>query len=219
MLTRQLALVAIVVGVWLLSGCAATRSTFDVPAVQAQASTPKGLVQITDVRDIRRFEAAPRNPSTPSLQNPEELKDRAITSRAIARKRGGYGNAMADILLPDGRTVGQIVREAITQALREQGYAVVADGQSPELDKALPLQVEIEQFWAWFTPGLMQISVEFQGVLVLKSEALTGRKEEIVRGYAIVKGMAATDAEWREVVQSGVADLVKNVKAVVKAAE
>jgi hypothetical protein len=190
-----------------------------VPATQAQATTAKGLVQVTEVKDIRRFEAAPRNPSTPSLQDPEELKDHTITSRAIARKRGGYGNAMADILLPEGRTVAQIVREAVTKALQEQGYAVVVDNKSPELDKALTLQIDIEQFWAWFTPGLVQISVEFQGILVLKGEALTGRKEEVVRGYAIVKGVAATDAEWQAAIQSGVDDLVKNVKAVVKAAQ
>lgn len=218
MIARQLALVCALVAVWLAAGCAATRSTFDVPATQAQASTTKGFVHITDVKDIRRFEAAPRSPSTPSLQYPEELKDRAITSRAIARKRGGYGNAMADILLPEGRTVEQVTREAVTKALLEQGYAVVVDGTSPEFDKALPLQVDIEQFWAWFTPGFVQISVEFQGILVLKGEALTGRREETVRGYAIVKGMAATDTEWREAIQAGVNDLTKNLKAVIRAA-
>jgi hypothetical protein len=47
------------------------------------------------------------------------------------------------------------VREAVTKAPAEQGYAVV-DTKSPEFNKALPLQVDIDQFWAWFSLGSPQ---------------------------------------------------------------
>lgn len=200
---------------WLLSGCAATRSTFDVPIAQAPADAARGFVKITQVRDQRRFEAAPRNPSTPSLQNPDEIDDPAIASRAIARKRGGYGKAMADILLPEGRTVEQLVREAVTQAVREQGYAVV-DEPSPAFGQALPLAVDIQQFWSWATPGFWQMTVEFEGILLLNGEALLVSPQEVVRGYSIVKSMAITDEVWRQVMQQGIADLVEQVKAKVR---
>ena len=36
------------------------------------------------------------------------------------------GISRAEILLPEGRTVEQIVREAAAKALAEKGYAVVA---------------------------------------------------------------------------------------------
>lgn len=203
----------------LLTGCAATRSTFDVqstpPTSQASGKT---FIKLTEVRDLRQFEAAPRNPSTPSLQDANEIKNPAITSRAIARKRGGYGNAMADILLPEGRTVQQLVRETVTKAVSERGYAVVDSG-SPEYAAALPLQVDIQQFWAWFSPGFWQISLEFEGIVILRSEALVGDKADRIRGYAILKGMVASDAEWKEVVQLGVADLGAKIKAAVKPAE
>jgi hypothetical protein len=185
---------------------------------QAPAVAAKGFAKITEVRDIRRFEAAPKEPSTPSLENAQELKNAAITSRAIARKRGGYGMAFANVLLPEGRTVELVVREAVAKALIEQGYEVV-DAKSPQYEKALPMQVDIDQFWAWFTPGFWQVTVEFRGLLLVKAEGLTGRKEDIVRGNAEVKGMAVTDSEWKEVVVAGVNDLTKNLKAVIKPAQ
>jgi hypothetical protein len=207
--------------VGLVSGCATTRSTIDMPgaptAAPTQPAAARAFVKITDLKDLRRFEAAPKDPSTPSLENPAEIQNRAITSRAVARKRGGFGAALADILLPEGRTVEQVVREAVTKALLEQGYAVV-DATSSEFSKALPLQVDIDQFWAWFTPGFATVQVEFRGLLMLKGEAVTGRKEAIVQGYGIVKGMVITDAEWREVLVAGVNDLTKNTKAVIKPA-
>jgi uncharacterized lipoprotein YajG len=208
--------------VGLFSGCATTTSTVDVqsaqaPAAQAPAVAAKGFAKIMEVRDLRRFEAAPKDPSTPSLENAQELKNAAITSRAIARKRGGYGMAFANVLLPEGRTVELVVREAVAKALTEQGYEVV-DAKSPQFDKALPVKVDIDQFWAWFTPGFWQVFVEFRGLLMLKAEALTGRNEDIVQGSAVVKGMAATDAEWKEVVVAGVSDLTKNLRAVIKPA-
>jgi uncharacterized lipoprotein YajG len=208
--------------VGLFSGCATTTSTVDVqsaqaPAAQAPAVAAKGFAKIMEVKDLRRFEAAPKDPSTPSLENAQELKNAAITSRAIARKRGGYGMAFANVLLPEGRTVELVVREAVAKALTEQGYEVV-DAKSPQFDKALPVKVDIDQFWAWFTPGFWQVFVEFRGLLMLKAEALTGRNEDIVQGSAVVKGMAATDAEWKEVVVAGVSDLTKNLRAVIKPA-
>ena len=202
----------------LFSGCATTTSTVDVQHAQAPAVAAKGFAKITEVRDIRRFEAAPKEPSTPSLENAQELKNAAIISRAIARKRGGYGMAFANVLLPEGRTVELVVREAVAKALIEQGYEVV-DAKSPQYEKALPMQVDIDQFWAWFTPGFWQVTVEFRGLLLVKAEGLTGRKEDIVRGNAEVKGMAVTDSEWKEVVVAGVNDLTKNLKAVIKPAQ
>ena len=201
----------------LMSGCAVVRSTIDVPVGQPEPVPAKAFVKLTGIKDVRKFEAAPSDPSVPSLQNPEEIKDPAITSRAIARKRGGFGAALADILLPEGRTVEQVVREATTKAVNEKGYSVV-DERSPDYGKALPLQIDIKQFWAWFTPGFVQVSVEFEGILLVRGEALTGRKEEPVRGYAILKGLAATDREWQEVMQMGIADLVANLKAKIRPA-
>jgi hypothetical protein len=208
------ALLAITIA-WLMSGCATTRSTIDVSLIKTQQVPLKGFAKVLEVKDVRRFEATPSDPSIPSLQNSEEINDRAITSRAVARKRGGYGMAFAEILLPEGRTVEQIVREAATKALAEKGYAVVAEG-SPEFAKALPVNIEIHQFWSWFTPGFFLVSVEFVGLVSLKGEVLAGSNEETVRGYSIINAMAATDSQWQEVMQNGVQDLIEKMKTKLK---
>ena len=60
------------------------------------------------------------------------------------------------------------------------------------------------------------MSAEFEGILLLKSEALLVSPQEAVRGYGIVKGMAITDDVWQQVMQQGIADLVAQVKAKVR---
>ncbi len=109
----------------------------------------------------------------------------------------------------------QVVREAATKALAEKGYAVVNE-DSPDFSRALPVNIEILQFWSWATPGFFLVSVEFLGVVLLKGDVLAGGNEEAVRGYSIVKGMAITDSGWQEVMQNGVQDLIENMKAKIK---
>lgn len=208
----------------LFLGCT-TPLTFDVQPTQMPPASAKGFVKIAEVRDNRRFEVAPKDPHIPSLQKPGELSSGAITSRAIGRQRDSNGKAVGNVLLPDGRTVELVVREAVTKALAELGYAVV-DARSPQFEKALPMRVDIERFWAWFTPRppiLRGGSVEFRVVLALKAEALTGRKEVIASGYAIGKdvappeaGLPSTASEWRDVVVAGIDDLVTNLKAMIR---
>ena len=197
-----------------VGGCAATRSTFDVTGTSADQGTLASTTYVSIVRvtDKRMFEANPRNPSTPSLEKPEDINNRAITARAIARKRGGYGNAMADILLPEGRTVELVVREAVTKALREKGYRVV-EPASPEAAKALPLEVDIQQFWMWMTPGFFAITLEQRGIVTMNSVALVGGEAVVVQGYAKVSTMAATDDEWKKTITQGVNDFIEQMKA------
>ena len=202
---------AIITLTLLSTGCAIGRWTIDVSVTETQQVPAKGFAKILEVKDVRRFEAAPRNPSVPSLQSSTEISDRAITSRAVGRKRGGFGKAFGDILLPEGRTVEQVVREATTKALAEKGYAVI-DERSPEFAKALPVNIEIQQFWSWMTPGFWQVSVEFEGIVLLKGEVLAGSSEETVRGYSVIKTMAATGSRWQEAMQNGVQDMIDKMK-------
>ena len=203
---------------FLLSGCVMMRSTIDVPIPQAQLTSGKAFIKLSEVRDLRRFEAAPRNPSVPSLQDAEEIKDRSITSRAIGRKRGGFGQALADVLLPEGRTVEQLVRAVVTRAANERGYSVV-DQKSPEFEKALPLHVDIQQFWGWFMPqGFAQVSLEFESILSLEGAVVTGNRVGQVRGSSSVRGITVTDNDWQEVIKAGIADLIEKLRANLKPA-
>ncbi len=206
---------------WLMSGCAGTRSTVDVSVTKTYQVPVKGFAKVLEVKDVRWFEAKwswypfPRDHSVPSLERSTAIKNRAITSRAVGRKRDLYGRPFGDILLSEGRTVEQVVREATTKALAEKGYAVV-DEKSTEFAKALPVNIEIQQFWSWSTPGAFQGSLEFEGIVLLKSEVLAGRSEETVRGYSVIKIMVATDSRWQEVIQNGVHDMIEKMKTKLK---
>src|SRR5919201_4639639 len=194
-----------------LTGCATTRGVVDVPT--KMVSNPPGgpIVLIDRVTDRRVFEIDPRQANVPSLMNDAEIKDPTITSRAVARKRGGFGKALGDVLLPEGRTVMQVVEEALTRSLRESGLRVV-DKQDPQAAAATPIEADVEQFWAWFRPGAFQVAVEFESSVRLTSRLPALRGSELVNGSSRVTGMAATSETWQEAITKGVDDLVRNTR-------
>ncbi|WP_397444433.1 hypothetical protein [Pseudomonas chlororaphis] len=71
-----------------LFGCATSRSVVDIDG--SEVASGNGQKGVINVLDERRFEADPRSADIPSLKN-GEINDKAITERAIARKRSGYG--------------------------------------------------------------------------------------------------------------------------------
>jgi hypothetical protein len=208
MKTIRVAAAAILLAVS-LAACATNRGEIDL-RVAATPNPPGGpAVKITEVVDRRKFEIKPGEPNVPSLMN-GEINDAAITRRAIARKRNAYGAALGDILLPEGRSVAQLTEEALTKALREAGYRVVAAGD-PDYDKARPLQADVEQFWGWFRPGFAQITLQYEARVRLRGNWPSTAQE--VRGEAkIGRGMAATE-QWTEVFNAGLANLVENARA------
>ena len=173
------------------------------------------LVHIERVTDQRAFEADPRTANIPSLMNADEIRNPAITSRAIARKRGGFGKALGDILLPEGRTVMKLVEEALTRALQDAGYRVVA---KQDAAAAIPVEAEIEQFWAYFRPGFAQIAVEFETRVRIKAAMPRFQTSEPVKGVSRVTGQAATESKWIEAVNKGLDDFAANVSARAKRA-
>jgi hypothetical protein len=199
--------------------------SIDVQPTPVPAAAAQGRAQITAVRDNRRFQATPSDPSAPSLRNAEQLQDSTVTARAIGRERFSYGRAAGNVMLPEGRTVELLVRDAVAKALVQVGYQVVDTG-SAQSANALPLKIDIEQFWAWYTPRPPIAgggTVEFRAVLVIMGEAITGQKEVIVTAYAFGKGIASADSmlvstpdEWRGVLVAGVDDLAKNATAAMK---
>jgi len=207
----------------LLAGCATERSTIDVtpPGAVPAGALPatKAFVTITRVTDARTFEAEPSKASRPSLQRAADRENPAIRARAVARKRRPkqeyflyrFGEALADILLPAGRTVEQLVREEATLALSAKGYGVV-DAASAAKMNARPLELEIRQYWSWPTITFWTIKLEFEGIVVMRGDMLAGGAEQTVRGHALVEGIAGTDEQWRRTMERGAADLVSKMQ-------
>jgi uncharacterized lipoprotein YajG len=197
----------------LLGGCAVNRSEINVGVEKSKPSVAATVpVKLVDVTDKRQFALNPRRPSIPSLKN-GEIDNPAITKRAIARKRNSYGMAMGDVLLPPGRTVEDVVREALVKSLNDAGYRVLSQSD-PGYAAAPALSAEIDQFWSWFSPGFAEIAMEFKAEVRLIGDWPTAVNQRTVNGYARVTGFAGTESMWQETINKGIDNFIQSLKGV-----
>ena len=201
----------------LLSGCAAGRSTVEITPPTAVNPVGGAYAKIVTVDDVRKFEASPRMPRIPSLENASQITDPSITSRAVARKRGGFGKALGDVVLPPGQSVAGLVRAAAGKALADKGYTVVG-ADSPDYAAAAPLSIDIGQFWAWFSPGFASVHIDFEGTLTLRGAGLLDRDPTTVTSHLSHEGGAIFESDWAELVQRGIADLSQRIEETIKPA-
>ena len=182
----------------LLGGCATSRSYMRLDASHSSAAvtTATGKAVVIDtVQDSRKFEEKPSDPSIPSLKGGEDYKlDAEQRKRAIARKRNGWGKAMGDILLEDGQTVETLTRNLVADGFARHGYQVLAPGAVPPAD-ALHVNVTIDEFWAWFTPGMW--TVDMEGKIHTLIRTGTGVQLD-VRAYGKNSGASGKEDNWRE---------------------
>lgn len=200
-----------------LSACALGRSVIDVapPSASASALDAKAFAKIVEVRDSRKFEASPSDAGTPSLQSASEINDKNITSRAVARKRGGFGMALGDVVLPEGQTVSGLVRGAAQKALQEKGYAVVDEG-SPRYAAALPLSIDIVDFWSWFSPGFASVKIDFKGTLNMSGDSIVGPDSPPVTSRVSYETVVVFESTWSDLVRRGIIDLGEKMRERIK---
>ncbi len=191
----------------LASGCAYNRGQIELKMAETPNPATGTAVKFLQVTDNRRFEAAPTEPSIPSLKD-GAISNSAITSRAVARKRNWMGIALGDVLLPPGRTVTQMAREALTRALREAGYRVLGP-EDADYGRAVPLTVSVNDFWAWSTVA----NLEFKTDIRIEGNIEPLRGGLSVQGKARKSLVTGSNAEWMQVITMGLEDLNKNVKA------
>jgi len=207
--TRQLWLLCLPV-LFLGSGCATNRGILDVRVPEHHNPASGPAVRIARVTDKRVFEKSPRVASIPSLKG-GEIEDKTITLRAIARKRNGYGKAMGDILLPEGRTVEDLVREALAKSFRDAGYRVVEDASGLN-EKTVPVEADIEQFWSWVTPGFWAMSMEFEAKVNIKGDVPPFGDGETVRAYVELHTQGAGTRAWMNTLNKGIEAFVAETK-------
>jgi hypothetical protein len=191
-----------------LTQCALGQSEIDVATRAPKAPPPRQAVAIIEIRDLRSFQVDPGRPELPSLPSEAAIKDSRSTARTVGRTRNAYNMKLGDVVLPENQTVAGLVRDAVTTALREQGYAVVND-PAPGV---LPLSVDIQQFWAWFEPGLLTVNLEFVSHLLIYGQGVVARSPMFVQGRASATDAVATAGTWSQVVQQGLDNLVLNIR-------
>lgn len=197
-----------------LAGCALTRGELDLRVEEIANPNSTKTVKIVEVVDRRVFQVDPPKPFIPSLSN-NEVNDRSVQKRAVARKRNTYGAAMGDIVLPEGRTVEQLTKEALTRALREAGVRVVSEGV-PGHDAAIPLRAEIKKFWAWVTPGFWQITLQYEIEVTLIRDWPVAEGNRKISADARVTGAMASSTEWKELFDQGIRKLMDNTRQVIR---
>lgn len=208
---RALALVGLVLG--LTTGCATNRSQIAITAPANVVINTTGMpVKIVAARDSRKFTVNPSNPSLESLANPIDIANPAVTGRAIARKRNGFGQALGDVMLPEGKTVTALVVDAVRSALHEKGYRVV-DDKSPDHATALPLALDVKHFWAWIRPGFWSLEMKFNANVAITSTELVGQDGQLVHAESMMNVQGAFESNWQELIQNGVTVLVAQLKA------
>lgn len=194
----------------LMSGCATTRSQMrvTVPAPRAAVVSGGQPLVIDTLRDVRTFEADPRDPSTPSLKKGAAY---ALTAagrkQAIARKRGGFGHAFGDILLPPDENVETLTRQLLTNAFAARGYSVIDATGAPA--NATHVSADIQQFWAWFTPGFWSATMETHIKTLLTIVSPQGQRKLTVTGYGRNSVQTGREANWQLVYQRAFEDYLK----------
>jgi hypothetical protein len=169
-------------------------------------------VKFAEVSDRRVFQVNPSDSSVHSLRD-DKIADTALTARAIARKYAG--RPAGDVILPEGRTVADLVREAVTKAFRESGYQVLASGDVG-YDGVIPVAIEVVRFWAWEDPASSKANLKFEGELRITGDVGSFKTGEIVRASAQVSRIVTSTPAWREVFALGLNELVKNTGATLR---
>lgn len=191
-----------------LGGCVTGTRTIELtPPTHDGEKKASRAIYIGDISDKRIFEAKPASPSTPSVKGDLAKVPKEKLNTLIGRQRNAYGKAMGDVALIEGNTVQKEMRDLLVLGLEGRGYTVSDDQNTP-----LKMDVDIDQFWAWFTPGMWAVSFEakLDSKIHLSEDGVN--KEISVEGYGLNKAQVASDANWALAYQRAFSDFLKNLE-------
>ncbi len=194
----------------LIGGCATSRGVLKVQPIASVNPSTGPEVKIVEVKDSREFQLKPPKPSIPSLKD-GDINNPAKTSRAIARKRNGYGMALGDILLPEGQSVSGLASAALVRGLRASGYRVLEKGD-PGYANAVPLVVEVQQFWAWFSPGFWSANLDFLATISVTGPLAPFTDGELFEGEIRLSTQVANTRAWMNTVTKGLDNLNADIQ-------
>ena len=198
----------------LTSGCVTGRRTIPL-TIPAQANYPalKGSVYLAQVIDARTFMNKPSDPAVPSINGDVTTMTSDQKTMMIGRQRNGYGRAMGDIGLPEGDSVIQVTKSLFEQSLKRRGFALSTDPKSPK-----SAVVSIDEFWAWFSPGVFTLSFESRVYCTITIKNDDQTTKAVIHGYGLNRGQVASDANWQLAYQRAFDDfLIKSEPELQKA--
>ena len=190
------------------TGCATKVLQVSSPA-PIEPAVIKGYVKISEVNDLRQFQKAPKDPSTPSIEG-DLIDDKKLTDKSIGRMRHGlYHKALWNYTIKGDEDIYDVCRKIAVGSLSRAGYVTVADGHE-NYDNAVPVAVDILQFWAWMQPKF-NIDLHFDGELHIRSLDAQKQIDVSAKGEHMFSTGFAGGSAWTKVVNEGVKDLDKNL--------
>ncbi len=96
----------------------------------------------------------------------------------------------------------------MSEGLRSRGY-ILTDKE----DATVKIDVSVNRFWGWFTPGMWVVSFETQIGTTLDISTSSGDQKLDIEGYGINHGQVASDANWRLAFDRGFADYLEELDA------
>lgn len=194
-----------------LTGCATNVSEFKIDD-QALTTTQTEQIQnqsifIRNIVDARTFDPATRDPSVPSVICASETEK----DHAIGRKRNGYGKALGSLVLTPEQTVRGLTREALENALLENGWNVIHDEKNVTPNTVI-VDVTITKWWAWMNPGFWQLTLSSNMAATVQSTRKGDQPINVASHYEEGFQMA-TETNWLTVLQHAFDRFVMDSKA------
>ncbi|MDR1816612.1 MAG: hypothetical protein LBR07_00165 [Puniceicoccales bacterium] len=187
---------ALALAALLTSGCATGRRIVDVPLpdVPVPANVAQRGTAVIMTRDVRVFEKDPRQPSIPSAAGNLNMLSDTTKNNLIGRQRNTYGAALGEVALQPGGSVQDRTSALIAKELTARGYTVVAD----PAQAGTKLDVSVEEFWGWITPGMWTLSIEARIRCQIKLSRAGKEAVITASGYAIHHPQTGSQANWEK---------------------
>lgn len=202
----------------ILTGCATSRGELDLSGAMSsnnESSQTAKTVIIDNFTDNRVFATNADSPDKPTYDPTEGLDDET-KSKIIARKRNGFGKALGDIVLANGLTSENLIKNIVSQAFVDSGYRIVTE--DPD-NKAVHVDIVVDKFWGWFSPGFWTISVYANTELTLNMKH--DLKSEKIHVYQTKRrhSLAATGSLWQDVFLKNLYDVKMDIRDKIQRSE
>ncbi|KAB7622622.1 hypothetical protein [Alkalilimnicola sp. S0819] len=193
-----------------LVGCGTKVIPVTLPEA-SEAAVTKGYVRISAIDDYRNFRRSPSSPYTPSIEG-DDIDNPEKRRKSIGRMRHGtYQYALWNFSFVGDEDIFGACRKIVSNSLSSAGYHVVSPDHA-EYDSAIPVTIEVLEFWAWMQPKF-NIDVSFDSKLRVRSELPEGGLDVTASGrHTFSTAYAGLDA-WTKVVKIGVENLHRDMLA------
>ena len=107
-----------------------------------------------------------------------------------------------------------VVADLMKSSLRGMGYTVIGDRNQVKAD-TLVVDVTVNKFWAWFTPGFWALTLRSEIETTVSVDRASGGAKQLttIAAKAEKSAQAATTGTWAEVYQRAFEDYRAGVKS------